>query len=248
MSPALIRPADTQDEAGTGRASDQRTALMLLPGFQVLLLAAVIAYSAWHKCLAPATAAAITELPHLCWSASLANAATQHLGTHMPARLGQHRFMLQLALCMRRNLADMLCGGQLPLDESVWFAMPALTTVRLSNNSCTGYVPPPMFTYLNYTTVDLRDNQFTGEVPYRDASTGEQNVMPSQAPMAGTTHWRRLLMPSPPLQSCACWLELRVCATTLSGALPQHVELVRCMARAPPAMLAWPAVYSPCGD
>ena len=82
----------------------------------------------------------------------------------------------------------MLCGGQLPLDNSVWAAMPAMTTVRLSNNSCTGYVPQAMFDNLNFTTVDMRDNQFTGQVPYRDASTGEQNVTTSQAPMAGTPH------------------------------------------------------------
>ena len=98
----------------------------------------------------------------------------------------------QIATCLR-NLDNVECGGQLPLDQSVWTALPDLTTLRLNNNSCDGYVPAIMFSNsTNITTVDMRNNQFTGDVPYRNSSTGQQSIAPSQAPLAGASSARSL--------------------------------------------------------
>ena len=105
-------------------------------------------------------------------------------------------FLFRLTCCVPRNLAGTSLGGQLPLDDSVWSSMTQLDTLDLGNDNCTGYVPAYLVTDTNITTINLQGNTFTGQIPYRNRTTGANLVLPSQAPTPGD--W------DPPCLVCSC--------------------------------------------
>ena len=69
----------------------------------------------------------------------------------------------------------------------MWNALPDLDTLILTNTNCSGYIPTSLLTNTNISTINLNNNTFTGEVPYRNKTTGQNLILPSQAPAAGTS-------------------------------------------------------------
>lgn len=65
----------------------------------------------------------------------------------------------------RRSLPGAQLTGQLPLDSTVWSALPEVQSVDLQNNSLNGYVPPQLSGLTGVQSLDLSNNQLQGPLP-----------------------------------------------------------------------------------
>ena len=63
---------------------------------------------------------------------------------------------------LRRDLAGRDLTGELPRDNRVWGALPAVTSVNLANNSIYGWVPPELSDLQQIQSLDLAHNTFQG--------------------------------------------------------------------------------------
>lgn len=66
---------------------------------------------------------------------------------------------------MRRSLPGESLTGQLPLDASVWGALPAVQSLDLKGNALNGYVPPQLSGMAGAQSLDLSSNQLQGPLP-----------------------------------------------------------------------------------
>jgi Leucine-rich repeat (LRR) protein len=61
-----------------------------------------------------------------------------------------------------RDLSGLSLDGELPFDTSVWQPLNTLTSVNLSNNNLSGFLPPQISELTNATTLNLGGNSFSG--------------------------------------------------------------------------------------
>lgn len=61
-----------------------------------------------------------------------------------------------------RDLAGLSLDGELPFDSSVWQPLNSLTSVNLSGNDLSGFLPPQISELGNVTTLNFGGNNFNG--------------------------------------------------------------------------------------
>lgn len=88
-----------------------------------------------------------------------------------------------IALCS--NLAGQQLSGQLPLDQRVWGALPAVTSVDLNNNAIQGYVPPQLDQLHQVQSLNLGNNGLQGPLPSLSNLSSVQNVTFSNNQLTG---------------------------------------------------------------
>ena len=98
---------------------------------------------------------------------------------------GKHALCLTGAvLCS--DLAGKQLAGQLPLDQRVWGALPAVTSVNLNNNKIQGYVPPQLDQLHNVQNLNLGNNRLQGPLPTLANLSSAQNFTFSNNQLTGT--------------------------------------------------------------
>ena len=87
------------------------------------------------------------------------------------------------ALCS--YLAGRQLSGQLPLDQRVWGALPAVTSVDLNNNAIQGYVPPQLDQLGQVQNLNLGNNGLQGPLPTLSNLSSVENVTFSNNQLTG---------------------------------------------------------------
>lgn len=65
----------------------------------------------------------------------------------------------------RRSLPGQGLTGQLPLDATIWSALPEVQSLDVKNNALNGYVPPQLSGLAGAQSLDLSNNQLQGPLP-----------------------------------------------------------------------------------
>ncbi len=65
----------------------------------------------------------------------------------------------------RRSLPGQDLTGQLPLDATIWSALPQVQSLDLKGNELNGYVPPQLSGMAGAQSLDLSNNQLQGPLP-----------------------------------------------------------------------------------
>lgn len=91
------------------------------------------------------------------------------------------------------DLAGRQLSGQLPLDQRVWGALPAVTSVNLNNNTIQGYVPPQLDQLGQVQNLNLGNNGLQGPLPTLSNLSSVENVTFSNNQLTGISCSSRAL-------------------------------------------------------
>ena len=132
---------------------------------------------------------------------------------------------------IRRDLSGLSLDGELPFDSSVWEPLNTLTSVNLSDNNLSGFLPPQISELTSATTLNLGGNSFSGGQRCWSASWVETLLASKLSAVQGPIHtlisvWCHLAGELPSEWSSLS--NLQVCLQLQSTLLAMHSMLLSC--------------------